>query len=824
MKITKIKLTGFKRIALTGYRNIEIDFTNKVQLVLGMNSSGKSSIMYELSPLPIATTNLYPEGGKEIWIEHNHESYYLSNWKDGKCSFIRQSDKEELNPGGTQAVQKEMIKQIFNYDNKIHELLIGKEEFTDMKPNRRKEWITELSDVNYDYALKVFTALKERNRDIQGALKLTKKKLVEALEVKTDSTRVDELKRSIQLAEQRLEALNQLRIPEVETRYSLQQLEDKFSLLKSKTIQLIRLRHSVMYHSPNRVRLSIEVLNNDLATLINKKETISKKIIELTDKLSELERYSGLNKDNLETRKNACLARINEISRRNLPEVVFEDPNAVLNIAISLQHNLVEISSKLPSNEEGYFSNDKLKALQVRLNQAQYERDIKQGLLNNIKLEINHIQEHNKADNVFECPSCKHSFNPFIDSAKLKILESREVELSRSVFEYDKRLGELKSHIAEQEAYLDTFNEFLFIARSSPIMSPFWVYLSENKIVSRYPAKLPSLISMLIDDLKNSVEKDNLNKEITKIDESLERIKWSEGLNLDNLKNQISQYEEDLGISIAKENEIRSRLVQLNNLAANFNKIDTLHRECGELFDMITRTKDGFIRSSYQDHLLQSIRLLQGTIGIHANELNSISNNEAIIRNIENEVTRLEAEEVISKQLMKALSPTEGLIAKGLMGFIEHLVNQMNALINSVWSYSMNIIPPSINEDGSADLDYKFPFKMVSEANKVGDIGLGSKGQREIINLAFRIVACKYLHLQDVPIFADEFGTGLDETHRKRAANVIKNIVMEHSYSQLFMISHYEDAHGSLVNAEVCVLCPDNITVPRDYNEHVAFS
>lgn len=824
MKITKIKLTGFKRIALTGYRNIEIDFTNKVQLVLGMNSSGKSSIMYELSPLPIATTNLYPEGGKEIWIEHNHESYYLSNWKDGKCSFIRQSDKEELNPGGTQAVQKEMIKQIFNYDNKIHELLIGKEEFTDMKPNRRKEWITGLSDVNYDYALKVFTALKERNRDIQGALKLAKKKLVEALEVRTDTARVEELKHAIALAEQRLEALNQLRIDAPLAKYSDAQLVDKFNLLKDKVHQLIKLKHAVSYYSADRVRFAIELLHNDVVSISNKKENVSKVLIDLTDKLSELEKYSDLNKDSLELRRNICLGRIHELSKKNLPEVVFDDPSAVLNVALSLQHNLVEIASKLPSNEEGYFSNDKLKALQVRLNQTQYERDIKKGLLNNIQLEINHIQKHNKADNVFECPSCEHSFNPFIDSAKLKMLESREVELSKSVFEYDKKLEELKSLIAEQETYLDTFNEFLFIARSSPIMSPFWVYLSEHKTVSKYPATLPRLLGMVIDDLKNGVERNTLREEVTKIDRSLERIRWSENLNLDSLKNQIGQYEEELGLCIAKENEFKSRLIQLSSIQAKLDKIKILHDECKELLNTIVETKDNRIRGVYQDHLLQSIRLLQGTIGIHANELNSISNNEAIIRNIENEVTRLEAEEVISKQLMKALSPTEGLIAKGLMGFIEHLVNQMNALINSVWSYSMNIIPPSINEDGSADLDYKFPFKMVSEANKVGDIGLGSKGQREIINLAFRIVACKYLHLQDVPIFADEFGTGLDETHRKRAANVIKNIVMEHSYSQLFMISHYEDAHGSLVNAEVCVLCPDNITVPRDYNEHVTFS
>lgn len=195
MRINRLKITGFKRIALTGYRNIEIDFNRKIQLILGMNSSGKSSLMHELSPLPISNGDLYQDGSKEIWIEHNGHEYYLANWKGGKCSFVRLTDNEELNPGGTQSIQKELVQQVFNYTPTIHKLLIGSELFTQMRPNQRKEWITELSDVNYEYALKVFAVLKEKLRDTQGALKVTRKKLVEALDARIESSEEDSLRR-----------------------------------------------------------------------------------------------------------------------------------------------------------------------------------------------------------------------------------------------------------------------------------------------------------------------------------------------------------------------------------------------------------------------------------------------------------------------------------------------------------------------------------------------------------------------------------------------------------------------------------------------------
>jgi ABC-type Mn2+/Zn2+ transport system ATPase subunit len=94
---------------------------------------------------------------------------------------------------------------------------------------------------------------------------------------------------------------------------------------------------------------------------------------------------------------------------------------------------------------------------------------------------------------------------------------------------------------------------------------------------------------------------------------------------------------------------------------------------------------------------------------------------------------------------------------------------------------------------------------------------------KEIIDLAFKLTAMKYLDLQDYPIFLDEFARGMDSAHRVTSIEAIKSLMESSSSSQLFMISHYENSYSCLVNAQICVICPENIVIPKDavVNQHV---
>jgi ABC-type Mn2+/Zn2+ transport system ATPase subunit len=147
----------------------------------------------------------------------------------------------------------------------------------------------------------------------------------------------------------------------------------------------------------------------------------------------------------------------------------------------------------------------------------------------------------------------------------------------------------------------------------------------------------------------------------------------------------------------------------------------------------------------------------------------------------------------------------------------------MNALIRKIWSYPMRVLDCGVAGQAGAELDYKFPLMVNKDSNVVPDIKDASSGQQEIINLAFKVTAMMYLGLQESPLFLDEFGKTFDEAHRTQAMHVIKSLMDQKPFTQLFMVSHYESTYGAFTNSEICVLCPNNITTPVEakYNQHV---
>ncbi len=130
-----------------------------------------------------------------------------------------------------------------------------------------------------------------------------------------------------------------------------------------------------------------------------------------------------------------------------------------------------------------------------------------------------------------------------------------------------------------------------------------------------------------------------------------------------------------------------------------------------------------------------------------------INKNKELIEKYEKNKKLLELTE-------KALSPTEGLIAKSINGFINKFLTEMNAIINSVWSYEITLLPCQISEDN--DLDYKFRV-LIDNNQEVEDVSMLSSSMKDIVDLSFRIIFMKYMHLEHMPLILDEFGITMDD-------------------------------------------------------------
>ena len=68
MRIERLELFGYKRLMLANIQHFIYTPTSPYQLVLGTNGSGKSSILFELTPLPGHSSNYTKDGYKDITI------------------------------------------------------------------------------------------------------------------------------------------------------------------------------------------------------------------------------------------------------------------------------------------------------------------------------------------------------------------------------------------------------------------------------------------------------------------------------------------------------------------------------------------------------------------------------------------------------------------------------------------------------------------------------------------------------------------------------------------------------------------------------------
>jgi DNA repair exonuclease SbcCD ATPase subunit len=168
---------------------------------------------------------------------------------------------------------------------------------------------------------------------------------------------------------------------------------------------------------------------------------------------------------------------------------------------------------------------------------------------------------------------------------------------------------------------------------------------------------------------------------------------------------------------------------------------------------------------------------------------------------------------------INALSPTEGIIAKSINSFINVFLNEMNTIINSVWSYELTLLPCQINE--SNDLDYLFAVKVADNKKDIKDVAYLSTSMKDIVDLSFKIVFMKYMKLTHMPLMLDEFGVFMDDTHRNKVYDVIENL-LSNNFSQIYFTANFKSIYGRFVDSDINILDDKNLELDDIfYNENL---
>lgn len=828
MKLIKAILQGYKRLALNNIHYIEITPESKIQLILGTNGSGKSSLVKELSPLPALHQEFTKDGFKIIEYTHNNSHYLLKSlFTNSGNSFHFIKDGEELNKGLTQTVYRELVRKEFGITIDIHELLIGENKFHSMSVAERRHWFTRISDSDYTYAIQYYMRLKEQYRDIQGTIKLQQSRLVQESEKLLQPDEEEKYRYEIKLFSQLLSNLLELKTPgtlsKVELNSKISQTE-----LRLSTLSQALLKHKTSF--PNHESfLSLEAIDSCLVetqALVHSKQ---RHIDELYAKIAKhqstlnalkdtnISSFSDIDKS-IETLLQDIQIKKKEI---HLP-LVFNEPNEALTALMDVYDYLTDIVTRIEVNDYQESRIYTRELYQVNLDRKTNLNQIKAkhtSLLNDcivIKRELEHFRDHNE----LECPECNHKWIKGYDEVKyqtnLKLIDAITADIEAST----KELEKIDIYLEKANHYFDLFRSYTHIQKACSILTPLWNYITLNEIIFKAPATITRIVETLKIDLQIAVQLQGMEVKLKEMFELKATLANNQEASIVSVQSAIDELNNKLYLENQSLQLCKQQVIKLNLYKSSTKAIESINDEILSILHERDIATDKFIELSKRDTLNKGIELTRMELSTRETIISRIDIQRAVVANIQLQLLELTDKAEVLKIAVKELSPTEGLIAKGLTGFINHFVHQINTFIRKIWLYPLELIPIAPDED--VDLDYKFAVK-VNDDHIVPDISKGSSGMKEIIDLAFRVCSMPYLKLNTAPIYLDEFSVHLDSSHRQAAHYAIGNLINSSDYSQIFMISHYENSYGSLKNTDVTVLCPSNIGIPKDmvYNKHV---
>lgn len=829
MQYLYITLIGYTRMSLAGYKGITITFDNLLQILLGTNGSGKSSLLRQISPLPGDKNFFEKDGSKEVGIKKGDTTYILKSTfqpstKHSLCIKHENGELEELNKGGTITIQLQLIKEIFNIDHKIFSIINGdnSELFTNMAPTKRKDIFLQLCNSSYDYAMSVYNTIMSSKRDYTGSINTLQKRIATETEKLIPDEESQNLIRTINLYQDILTHMLECKRATTDDLDILEEDLKGLNTLKNNLInELLKLEKHEFGFNIGYLETVKHNLNHTKISTITELNTLSSRHNEISEKIQSLGNTTTEEYQLLKTELN----NVNSIYDTAIKNVLVKLDSNSINLTSDAFNNVCEdistISANLPINSDRRFSsvllNEKTHALTIETN----ARNAASEALVRTKTNKEHMIRHKDNPEV-SCPKCRHSFNPDFNEIELSKLITDEGILIANIKTHNETITKLQEYVTECREYENNIRHLYSLIRSNELLLPYFNTMITTDIIFNNPGSIPGIIEIVKSDIYRQVNllpiinsKKRLEDKLNTIDSSNLELIGHYRKELESLTDKISKVTSKLSKVELMAINVNSKIVSRNRIDAIYDKLKTM---VGQLDSLKSRADLTNVINT-ENKIIKEIQLELNTLSYKLNANKHFQDNIDLMKS---QVLDSEAEVKALTIIADKLSPTTGLIAEGLFGFIRAFIGEMNEILGDIWTYPISIGYCNKSEEDDLDLDYKFPIYKNGEF-AANDVSLGSTAMLELFNLAFRLVAMKYYGLKDT-LYIDEFGSSFDHAHRGKATDVIHRLIESESFKQVFMISHYESMYGVLSNVSFCVLEDSNIIKPsKNVNENVIF-
>ncbi len=824
-----LELIGYSRFLLNRTQYFSIALDNPVQVILGTNGSGKSSLLLQLVQLVPPPTLFDKTGSKTHRLTHNGRSYLLKAVFHPAAKYYFEVDGEVLNDWGVAAIQKNLVEEHFGLTPMVQRMMLGEERFHAMSAPRRREWMIEMCATDHTYALSLFNKARERHRDIQGALKLQRQSLAAEMEKRLSDAQREALIESVSSLHEDVTHLIERRIPvdprAIEQGQSAIQSLPYFSKRIERVIQQELSLHQCGNYSCEQLqaiidRLRLEESSNRALLEQTHQELVKREEGAYDMKLADQYSAQQLSQDIAElTGKSERL-----LQRLNFPDLVYEQEEHYLQALSQLQggfDSLIYHLQELPPNPDGKYSSVMRDDYRRKLINLKGHESAMTELLIKKRQMLKHHREH-LANPKQTCPSCGHNLMLELTAEQATQLEATltktEEELTRLK---EKSIREVEDYLERCAQYEQCWRSVVTCMRSMSALKPHWDALMTSSILREDPTQAVSWVERVRMDLQSRVTLSDYRAQIDEKAAIMIRLRGVGGEGFQRFKKELENFQAQYQHYTARQSLLGRRIDHYRSLLSSHQQLNRLKAQLDGEYAQLCRSRDDHMEQVRRESFNAVLQKAQSLLAAKEDALFKARQQQSVITHIEQTILTMEQEEQAADLLVKSLSPSEGLIARSLFGFIRQMTSRMNSVISSVWNYEMKILPCELSNSGEVELDYLFPVKVEGASKPLKDVKEGSKGMIEIMDLAFKIVALGYLGHSQSALILDELGSAMDQHHRVSFIRLIHDLSERGQFPQIFVVSHDYEQCSALATASVCVLCDRNIAAPSTANRHV---
>lgn len=823
--ITKLIIKNYNPLMKKGVKTIVLETEEILNILLGRNGFGKTSLLKELTQFPPDNSDYGPGGYKEIHITINNDKYVLtsSTGKSSEHHFL--FNGKEQNTGNTLLVQKELVKIHFGVTNNIKNILTGlnpKDLFTTLSAVRRKEVLMAINPNDTSFGLSVFDKLKSNHGSLKGALKNQRHRLV------VEESRMKQLSSMdpTKLKEEMKTIDDQIKNALIVHGELSNSVHSEVTPIKDSIAKIIStlLSNSKLVTAPLSM-LSEDMVNtqNNLLYYRNLEVKLQTSFEELSSQLSgvelgnnNLESYKGilaLNQANIAEQE----GKLQEIEKRLLGhELLLEndlyknsDFILIIEDFISFIYGVQRTTDENITSQS--YNEKKKKYTELTIEKENIERQIKDNV---------HLLDHFNQSEIVNCPKCENKFKIGFEKFDLEKTKLRQGSLIERKEILEKQITYLKDYLEENEGWLETMTGLVRFAQRTPFSKEIFQMIQFYRVGKSDGNSLVNGLRLVgkHNGLQKSItslmtENEHVTKQITFLESSdvetlfkrseyVERELASVQCGIQRCLNKIKVLTRQIDIIKADDclrEELSNQIAMLNDVLIENGKYQ-LKVKIENVINELTPKKDSIVEGL-----------------IRAESLNSV------IESIKLNIAEMEKKEKHTQLLMDGLSPVKGLIGYLMNDFIKSVVGNVNAVIKPVWTNRLAVLNCSTSEsEDDVDLNYSFPVLSGDSDIPNKDIGMCSGGEREIINFAFRLVLMRYLGDKcGIPLMMDEIGGMFDELHKGRFWGYVHEQLRLGKLPQVFMVSHSHKELTSAVNsANYIALNTEGLKVDFEVNKH----